>query len=232
MTSCPKILAVPRSARVSPARIDISVVLPAPFGPSSPKNSPSSTAMDTPSSACTRPKRRATSDTSTASIGNRKSEDEKSAGEHFLDAVDVRQRMNARRNRSECEFHAFGRRTPRNREHDGERRRVRLFETRQVDNAARGQRQRARRFEHLGSIGKRQLADECPALLRRNEAALGAVTRCAMDHGFAGGPLFLSDSVLMRPSTPPFLICSLNSSRQLVTSYTPPTMTSNAFHPA
>ena len=31
---------MPRSARVRPARIEISVVLPAPFGPSRPKNSP------------------------------------------------------------------------------------------------------------------------------------------------------------------------------------------------
>src|SRR2546423_732713 len=52
--------AVPRSARVSPARIEISVVLPAPLGPSRPKNSPSSTSRSTPASASTEPKRRAT----------------------------------------------------------------------------------------------------------------------------------------------------------------------------
>ena len=57
---------MPLSARVSPASTEISVVLPAPFGPSRPKNSPSSTSRLTPASACTRPKRRATLTTSTA----------------------------------------------------------------------------------------------------------------------------------------------------------------------
>ena len=64
---------LPLSARVSPASTEISVVLPAPFGPSRPKNSPSSTARLTPASACTRPKRRVTLSTSTArdTIGDR-----------------------------------------------------------------------------------------------------------------------------------------------------------------
>src|SRR5260364_421857 len=40
--SRPQIRTLPPSARVKPARMWIKVVLPAPFGPSSPKNSPSS----------------------------------------------------------------------------------------------------------------------------------------------------------------------------------------------
>jgi hypothetical protein len=47
--------AVPASARASPAMTLISVVLPAPLGPSRPKNSPSSTQSVTPSSARSAP---------------------------------------------------------------------------------------------------------------------------------------------------------------------------------
>src|SRR2546423_10433259 len=46
--------------------MEISVVLPAPLGPSRPKNSPRATLKLTPASASTLPKRRATSTTSTA----------------------------------------------------------------------------------------------------------------------------------------------------------------------
>src|SRR5438477_570362 len=60
---------VPASARVSPAAIEINVVLPAPFGPSNPKNSPSSTAKLTPESAFTLPKWRTTSTNSKAAAG-------------------------------------------------------------------------------------------------------------------------------------------------------------------
>src|SRR4051812_37038579 len=45
----------PVSARVSPARMLISVVLPAPLGPSNPKNSPCATSRSMPSSAWTGP---------------------------------------------------------------------------------------------------------------------------------------------------------------------------------
>ena len=52
-TSKPKIRASPLVGRSSVVRILISVVLPAPFGPSSPKNSPDATSRSTPSSATT-----------------------------------------------------------------------------------------------------------------------------------------------------------------------------------
>ena len=50
-------LAEPESARTNPAITLISVVLPAPLGPSRPKNSPCSTARLTPASARNAPKR-------------------------------------------------------------------------------------------------------------------------------------------------------------------------------
>ena len=59
---------VPRSARARPARMEISVVLPAPLGPSRPKNSPSSTARLDAGERLHAPKRRATSTTSTAAV--------------------------------------------------------------------------------------------------------------------------------------------------------------------
>ena len=85
----------------SPARIEISVVLPAPFGPSSPKNSPCATARSTPASACTVPKRRATSTTSTAFIGNLASGtparvQEAAIRQVVVDAVDDGQRTQRR----------------------------------------------------------------------------------------------------------------------------------------
>src|SRR5665213_569596 len=59
---------LPRSARVSPARMEISVVLPAPLGPRSPKNSPGATQRSTPASASTASKRRARPLMSTAGV--------------------------------------------------------------------------------------------------------------------------------------------------------------------
>ena len=52
-TSKPKIRASPLVGRSSVVRILISVVLPAPLGPSSPKNSPGATSRSTPASAMT-----------------------------------------------------------------------------------------------------------------------------------------------------------------------------------
>src|SRR6478752_2751016 len=52
-TSNPKIRASPLVGRRSVVRILISVVLPAPFGPSRPKNSPGATSRSTPASAVT-----------------------------------------------------------------------------------------------------------------------------------------------------------------------------------
>ena len=55
-----------------------------------------------------------------------------------------------------------------------------------------------------------------PSARRRRSAGMprpALVAPAALRHHFAATPLFRSASVLMRPSTPPFLICSLNSSR-------------------
>src|SRR6266851_10460182 len=119
--------AVPRSARVKPARIEISVVLPAPFGPSKPKNSPSRTVKSTPASACTSPKRRATSATSTAAL----------ADDEFLDAIDNGERMQRGRQRHECQMAALGRSSALDRDQDRERRGVRLRQAREIDDARR-----------------------------------------------------------------------------------------------
>ena len=54
-TSAPSTATRPPSGRASPAMTLISVVLPAPFGPSSPKNSPGLTCSDTPASARSAP---------------------------------------------------------------------------------------------------------------------------------------------------------------------------------
>ncbi len=104
--------AVPLSARVSPARIEISVVLPAPFGPEQAEEfALRPTVRLTPSSACTRPKRRATLTTSTAmdkgeNRGKANSMRESlprarrsQAAEHVLDAVQVGERGERQRAR-------------------------------------------------------------------------------------------------------------------------------------
>src|SRR3990172_5404507 len=59
---------LPVLARARPARMLISVVFPAPFGPSRPKNSPSSISRSMPASACRAPKRLETCRTSIAAI--------------------------------------------------------------------------------------------------------------------------------------------------------------------
>jgi hypothetical protein len=48
---------LPLSGARNPATNDISVVLPAPFGPSNPKNSPRASESETPSKATISPKR-------------------------------------------------------------------------------------------------------------------------------------------------------------------------------
>src|SRR5688500_20266957 len=61
-------LVLPLVARVSPAMMLISVVLPAPLGPSKAKNSPCSTSRSTPAKACKLPKRLCICVTSIAGI--------------------------------------------------------------------------------------------------------------------------------------------------------------------
>src|SRR5204863_2947997 len=57
IASCPATVATPASGWVSVTRTRTAVDLPAPFGPSSPKISPSGTVNVAPSSACTSPYR-------------------------------------------------------------------------------------------------------------------------------------------------------------------------------
>ena len=56
-TSSPPTLALPASGRSSVARIRTAVVLPAPFGPSTPSTVPGRAARSTPASAVVSPKR-------------------------------------------------------------------------------------------------------------------------------------------------------------------------------
>ena len=207
----------------------MSVVLPAPFGPSRPKNSPSSTARSTPSRACTLPKRRATSVTSTASMasagresemrraGNRNGRDElrgkRSTGQQFLDAVDMGQREDAGRHRREGQRRAFGMRAPLQRHHHRERRGIGV---RQVRPGRRCRLPAARRPRDASNTAAASANVSVPANVqpsRRGRKAAAGGGGCAVDHDLPDAPLFLSVSVLMRPSTPPPLICSLNSSR-------------------
>ena len=55
MTSIPATVAEPESGANNVARIRTVVVLPAPFGPSTPSTVPSSTSSESPSSARTEP---------------------------------------------------------------------------------------------------------------------------------------------------------------------------------
>src|SRR5262245_40633906 len=68
VTSWPSTEAVPRAKGTSPHRARISVVLPEPLGPSSPKTSPAGTARLTPSTAVTLPKRMTASRTVRAGV--------------------------------------------------------------------------------------------------------------------------------------------------------------------
>ena len=54
-TSMPRTSSWPESGARRPSSISTVVVLPAPFGPSSPKTSPGATSKETPSTACTAP---------------------------------------------------------------------------------------------------------------------------------------------------------------------------------
>src|SRR6185437_4087958 len=147
--------AVPRSGRASPARIEISVVLPAPFGPSNPKNSPASTRRSTSQSACTSPKRLATPATWTAGteggvafIEERRTPARRPAsGEQRLDAVDDGERAQHRRYGLDLERPSLERRAALDRQHDRQRGRVGVREAAEVDDAGGRKWHRLRRFE-------------------------------------------------------------------------------------
>src|SRR4051795_6881771 len=70
IASCPATVAAPASGWVSVTRTRTAVDLPAPFGPSSPKISPSGTVNVAPSSACTSPYRFRRPSTTIASTGS------------------------------------------------------------------------------------------------------------------------------------------------------------------
>ena len=69
-TSWPAIATVPAVGSSVVVRIEIVVVLPAPFGPSSAKNSPGATANETPSTAFVSARRYRLVSPSTAMIGD------------------------------------------------------------------------------------------------------------------------------------------------------------------
>ena len=71
---------------------------------------------------------------------------------------------------------------------------------------------RAASFEHGRGVLERQHARERPAVAVDGERARLRRVDAPVVH-LAGVPWFFAVSVLIRPSTPPFLICSLNSSR-------------------
>src|SRR5437868_3457984 len=89
----------------------MSVVFPAPLGPSKPKNSPSSTVRSTPASACTAPKRRATLTISTAGVigRGRQCSSLLTGLQEILDAVELSERLEARRHVDERKLFALGR---------------------------------------------------------------------------------------------------------------------------
>ena len=137
---------VPRSARTSPARIEISVVLPAPFGPSRPKNSPGWTVeIDARerlhAAVATRDSRRLRRRRVIADALGRAAQ---TGATSVVDAVDARQRRRASPGRR-CEQRsvapsAVARRLQR--EQHGERRRI---------GVRRGRRGRRRRASGSGS---------------------------------------------------------------------------------
>src|SRR5689334_22204342 len=208
----------PRSARVSPARIEISVVLPAPFGPRRPKNSPCSTARSTPASACTGPKRRATPTMSTAALMpvRRSGARESGGGKQLVDAVQLGERSHAWGYVLESQAFALCRCPALPFEQQGDAGRIDRVDVLQVDAAALRQRQVDTVREHVGDVADGQRTGHHPA------PVVGAQDLRDRIHGRGGGgaaghfgvgPAFLAASILISPSTPPLFTASLNSSR-------------------
>src|SRR5512143_630541 len=213
---------VPASARVSPAAMEISVVLPAPFGPSRPKNSPGATAKLTPASACTGPKRRATSTNSTAAVmrnGNPAPPcapgpgRARSAGENLLDAVERGERAKALRKPAEGDRASLARRAAREGDEHGDGRRVERSDAAEVHTAFARERLRVRRGEHPARLGERERPFVRPAAVLGHEPTCRLRAAAAVRHHLAGPPLLRSASALTSPSIPPLCTCWLNSSR-------------------
>ena len=222
---------VPRSARVRPARIEISVVLPAPFGPSRPKNSPS---LDGEVDAGQRLHAAEAAGDVVDFDGEHGISDAGIGGPDAADAAQATARQCAhgraiprRRRRRASAASAGGNATrsatacpsacgaPLEREQHGERRRIACAESGEVDDAVGRQRAASRDAPSTAAgVGERQRAAERPARAGRPPRSRCRSRRGAQSRrSLAGDALVLSASVLMRPSTPPVLICSLNSSR-------------------
>src|SRR5437762_3947195 len=132
--------------------IEMSVVLPAPLGPSNPTNSPSATDKSIPASACTLPKRRAMSTTSTAAVIERYN----LRFQQLFDAVDDRERLQAFGQRSQRERAPLRGRTSFERNHHRERSGISLQQAAKIDDALRRRRQRFGVFEHARRIVHRE----------------------------------------------------------------------------
>src|SRR5206468_11607677 len=194
--------AVPASARVSPAAIEINVVLPAPFGPSNPKNSTSSTAKLTPESAFTLPKWRTTSTNSTAAGmetsnggkrrgGRRRTPRERaaanSARQNLLDVVERGERLEPRWKPDDVKSPTLCRSTPLQCQQHRYGRRVECADAAAVDDSFARQLKRGCGRQCRSRFGERERADIGPARTRRvrHEGTRGACTRIALDCHFA-----------------------------------------------
>src|SRR5574343_1635049 len=129
ITSWPMTLITPASGRTKPASDEISVVLPAPFGPSSPKNSPCSISSDTPASACREPKCLTTSTMDTAATMACPS----GQGQEVGNAVQFGQRTHTGRNMGKLDAGLRRHGSAQPAQHDGDGRRIRLVHRRKIE---------------------------------------------------------------------------------------------------
>src|SRR5258706_7182899 len=216
-TSWPATESSPASGRAGPPSAEMGVVLPAPWGRRRPKNSPASTASETPASAATAPKRFQTSRASTAIVKGSRC----GGLDQVRNAVELGQRQQVGGKVLEHErLAALCRQTPPF-EQQRHRGRVHARDPGEVDREALGK-VRARRIfralhEHRGKGLEGELAFETQDLPGRCGAHfLGALS----------DERLRSCSVLMRPSMPPFWIWSLKVPRYVVTSDAPTITTS------
>ena len=222
-TSWPRMRAVPRSARVSPARIEISVVLPAPFGPQQPEElAPLDRQVDAGQRLHGAEAARDIDDFDGGSQGSdSQGSDDAQRATRAASGVTAANSPRCRR-RGRATSSIGGMRA------NGSARlpsaAARRFSASSTASAAEsacarpamstmpdaGSGRRAARVEHGRGVVERQRA----ANVQRSPSAANAPgsPRRRVVH-LAGAPWFFAVSVLIRPSTPPFLICSLNSSR-------------------
>src|SRR5574343_353517 len=122
ITSWPSTLIFPESGRINPASDEINVVLPAPFGPSRPKNSPCSRSSDTPAKAFSEPKCLTTSTMDTAGTMTRPS----GQGQEVGNAVQFGQRTHTGRNMGKFDAGLRRHRSAQPAQHDSDGRGIRL----------------------------------------------------------------------------------------------------------